>query len=47
VAACAQSINALKVYQSLITKLDRAALREAQQEMDALETQRLIHQMLC
>jgi xylose isomerase len=47
VDACAQSINSLHVYQSLIEKLDRAALRKAQQEMNAVETHRMVHQMLC
>jgi xylose isomerase len=47
VDACTQSINALNVYHSLIAKLDRAALHDAQQEMDAVETQRLIHSILC
>jgi L-rhamnose isomerase len=47
VAACTQSINALNIYQTLITRLDRAALRKAQAEMDAVETQRLIHKILC
>ncbi len=47
VNACTQSISALNTYQTLIAKLDREALRKAQQEMDAVETQRLIHKMLC
>jgi xylose isomerase len=47
VAACTQSINALNIYQGLIARLDRTALRKAQAEMDAVETQRLIHKMLC
>lgn len=47
VDACAQSINALNTYNSLIAKLDRSALHTAQQEMDAVETQRLIHSTLC
>lgn len=47
VAACTQSINALNTYQTLLTKLDRAALRKAQEEMDAVEAQQLIHKMLC
>jgi sugar phosphate isomerase/epimerase len=46
VIACTQSVNALKIYQKLIRKLDRGTLRKAQQEMDAIETQRLIHKML-
>ena len=46
VAACTQSIRALEVYKGLLARLDRAALRKAQQEMDALETQRLIHEMI-
>lgn len=47
VAACTQSVDALNIYHNLIAKLDKAALHMAQQEMDAVETQRLIHQMLC
>jgi hypothetical protein len=47
VDACRQSVNALNVYQSLIAKLDRTAQHKAQQEMDAVETQRLIYQMPC
>ncbi len=47
VAACAQSISALNLYNTLITKLDRAALEAAQTEMDAVEAQRLIHNILC
>lgn len=47
VDACTQSINALNTYQSLIAKLDRKALRKAQQNMDAVETQRLVHAALC
>ncbi len=46
VAACAQSIQALEIYRSLIGCLDRSALRAAQQEMDAIATQRLIHGMI-
>ncbi|MBE0690107.1 MAG: TIM barrel protein [Anaerolineae bacterium] len=47
VDACAQSINALDIYARLIAKVDRTALRKAQQEMDAVETQRLVHNALC
>lgn len=47
VTACAQSINALEIYARLIAKIDRVALRAAQQEMDAVETQRLVHNVLC
>lgn len=46
VAACAHSIHALQVYLGLIKHLDRAALRAAQADMDALKVQRLIHDML-
>ena len=46
VAACAQSIHALDVYQNLIANLDREALRQAQQEMDAIEAQRVVHELL-
>jgi sugar phosphate isomerase/epimerase len=46
VAACAQSLQALDIYQDLITRLDREALRSAQEEMDSVEAQRLIHAIL-
>jgi xylose isomerase len=46
VAACAQSIRALDVYKELVRRIDRAALRQVQQEMDAVEAQRLIHETL-
>jgi xylose isomerase len=46
VAACTHSIRVLKVYQGLIAKLDRKALHKAQESMDALEAQRLIHDVL-
>jgi L-rhamnose isomerase len=46
VDACAQSIRALNAYRQLLARLDRTALKAAQQEMDAIETQRLIHEML-
>lgn len=46
VAASIRSIEALKNFQRLLTRLDRAALRAAQAELDAVETQRLAQQML-
>ncbi len=46
VDACTQSINALNLYQKLIARLDRAALCKAQEDMDAVAAQRLIHAML-
>ncbi|MBK8025824.1 MAG: TIM barrel protein [Chloroflexi bacterium] len=46
VEACSQSIRALETYARLIGRLDRAALREAQDGRDALAVQRLIHSAL-
>jgi xylose isomerase len=46
VDACAQSICALDIYQQLIANLDREALRQARQEMNALQAQRVIHDLL-
>ncbi|HEY5573865.1 MAG TPA: TIM barrel protein [Anaerolineales bacterium] len=46
VAACAQSIKTLKNFQRLIARLDRAALHRAQEELDAIETQRLVQEMI-
>lgn len=46
VAACAQSIKTLKNFQRLIARLDRAALHRAQEEHDAIETQRLVQEMI-
>ena len=46
VDACAHSIRVLETYQHLISGLDREALRQAQREMNALEAQRVIHDLL-
>jgi len=46
VGACAQSIKTLKNFQRLIARLDRAALHRAQEELDAIETQRLVQEMI-
>lgn len=46
VEACAHSIRVLDLYYHLIACLDRAALRDAQRDMDALTVQRLIHGIL-
>ena len=46
VDACKQSISALKIYFELISRLDLSALRQAQQTLDAITTQRLVHVML-
>lgn len=46
VEASAQSIVTLKNFQRLLTKLDLAALRQAQLEMNAVETQHLIQEMI-
>jgi xylose isomerase len=46
VAAATRSIAMLQICRTLLARLDRAALREAQDRMDAVETQRLAQQML-
>jgi hypothetical protein len=46
VKACTQSMAAMEKIYSLIDRLDRAALAKAQAEMDAVETQRIIHQVI-
>ena len=46
VAASAQSIVTMKSFQRLLAKLDVDALRQAQAEMDAVETQRLVQEMI-
>jgi xylose isomerase len=46
VAACTQSIITLKNFLQLLARLDLAALRQAQAEMDAIETQRIVQQMI-
>jgi len=46
VAASARSIAMLQTCRLLLARLDRAALRRAQAELDAVETQRLVQQML-
>jgi xylose isomerase len=45
-AACARSIEMLKTCYALLARLDRAALRAAQDRQDAVETQRVVQQML-
>lgn len=45
-AACARSIEMLKTCYTLLGRLDRAALRAAQARQDAVETQRVVQQML-
>lgn len=46
VDACKHSIVNLKYYQKLLSRLDYAALLDAQKELDAIESQRLVQQML-
>lgn len=46
VDACTQSIVNLKNYLSLISKLDKEALRQAQAELDAITAQRLVNKIL-
>jgi len=46
VAACARSISNLKNYQKLVDKIDLNALKAAQAEQDAMETQRLVQDLL-
>jgi hypothetical protein len=46
VDACAQSIVSLKNYQQLLARLDLDDLRRAQEDLDAVETQRIIQDML-
>lgn len=46
VAASEQTIVTLKLFQQLLAKLDLAALRKAQANMDAIETQRLVQAMI-
>lgn len=46
VDACTQSIFALNTYLRLISRLDLPSLRQAQQTLDAITTQRLVHTML-
>jgi hypothetical protein len=46
VKASAQSIRTLENLLGLLTKLDRNALRQAQEEMDALAAQRLVQDLL-
>jgi xylose isomerase len=46
VDACTQSIYALKTYLQLISRLDLPALQHAQQTLDAITTQRLVHAMI-
>jgi xylose isomerase len=46
VAASARSIAMLQTCRRLLARLDRAALRKAQAELDAVETQRIVQEML-
>jgi xylose isomerase len=46
VDACTQSIVNLKNYLTLISKLDKEALRQAQAELDAIAAQRLVNEIL-
>jgi xylose isomerase len=45
-AACARSIEMLKTCYTLLSRLDRAALRAAQAAQDSVESQRVVQQML-
>jgi xylose isomerase len=45
-AACAQSIAMLQTCNTLLSRLDRAALHRAQAELDAVGTQRIVQAML-
>ncbi len=45
-AACARSIELLKTCYALLERLDRNALRAAQANQDAVESQRVVQQML-
>ncbi len=46
VAACTQSIITLRNFLKLLARLDLPTLRQAQAEMDAVETQRIVQQMI-
>ena len=46
VDACAQSIVSLKNFQRLLEKIDLDQLRQAQEDLNAVETQRIIQDML-
>jgi hypothetical protein len=46
VDACAQSILNLKRYLTLISRLDREALCNAQAELDAIAAQRIVNELL-
>lgn len=46
VGACARSISNMKNYWSLVEKLDRGRMKDAQNVQDALETQRLVQQLI-
>jgi xylose isomerase len=46
VAASARSIAMLQTCRTLLARLDREALRRAQAELDAVETQRIVQEML-
>ncbi len=45
-AGCTRSIEMLNTCYALLARLDRQALRAAQRELDAVETQRLVQKML-
>ncbi len=46
VAACARSITNMKNYQKLVSKIDQNALKQAQADQDAMESQRLVQDLL-
>lgn len=46
VGACSRSISNMKNYWSLVKKLDRGKMKDAQYVQDALETQRLVQQLI-
>lgn len=46
VGACARSIANMKNYWNLVSKLDREKLKEAQNRQDALDSQRLVQQLI-
>jgi L-rhamnose isomerase len=46
VHSCIQSIAAMEKIYSLIDRLDRAALANAQAQMDAVETQRIVYRLI-
>jgi xylose isomerase len=46
VGTCARSISNMKNYWGLVKKLDRGKMKDAQNVQDALETQRLVQQLI-